>query len=81
MTTVTVSSKGQITLPAGFRHKAGIAAGTRLQAYQQGNALVLKPAPDFFAFKGCLGKAKLVAEERRDAEAAAAERATGGRHS
>ena len=81
MTTVKVSSKGQITLPAGFRHQAGITAGTRLQACQQGNTLVLKPAPDFFAFKGCLGKAKPLAEERQDAETAAAERAGGGKAS
>lgn len=79
MTTVTVSSKGQITLPAGFRHRAGIAAGTRLQACQQGDTLILKPAPDFFALKGCLGKAKSQAVERRAAEMAASERANGGK--
>ncbi len=80
MTTITVSSKGQITLPASFRRKANITAGKRLQVRVQGKTLLLQVAPDFFSMKGCLGKGK-AESERSDAEDEAAQHVMGNMHS
>jgi AbrB family looped-hinge helix DNA binding protein len=41
-TTVTVSSKGQIALPAEMRKKAGIAEGEQLLVIQEGSRIMLE---------------------------------------
>jgi AbrB family looped-hinge helix DNA binding protein len=41
---VTVSSKGQIVLPADIRRKYGLSAGTRLQLVDLGGQISLVPA-------------------------------------
>jgi AbrB family looped-hinge helix DNA binding protein len=43
-TTVTVSVKGQIALPAEVRRKLGITGGSRLLVETSGNAVILRPA-------------------------------------
>jgi len=42
--TLTVSSRGQITLPAGLRKRLGIRPGGVLSAEERGGELVLRPA-------------------------------------
>jgi AbrB family looped-hinge helix DNA binding protein len=39
----TVSSKGQLVIPAQFREAMGIEAGTRVAIRQEGSQLVLQP--------------------------------------
>ena len=42
--TLTVSSRGQITLPAGLRKRLGIQPGGVVAAEERGGELVLRPA-------------------------------------
>jgi antitoxin PrlF len=42
--TLTVSSRGQITLPVGLRKRLGIRPGGVLSAEERGGELVLRPA-------------------------------------
>jgi AbrB family looped-hinge helix DNA binding protein len=39
----TVSSKGQMVIPAGIRESMGIEAGTRVAIHQEGTRLILEP--------------------------------------
>lgn len=43
MPIVTVTSKGQISIPAGIRRKLGIQKGTRVVIEERGEEIVLKP--------------------------------------
>jgi antitoxin PrlF len=56
--TVTVSSKGQVTLPAEARRLLGIRAGTKLQFIVRGDDRleVFKVGGSVRALKGVLGK-------------------------
>ena len=65
MPIVTVSSKGQITLPASSRRALGIKARARVLIEVTDNAIVVRPVPDFFELKGFLGKGLPPEEERR----------------
>ena len=40
---VTVSSRGQIVIPAELRRKLGLSAGTHLRGYESGSKVVLVP--------------------------------------
>jgi AbrB family looped-hinge helix DNA binding protein len=40
---VTVSSKGQLVIPAKIREALGIESGTRVAIYQEGGRLILDP--------------------------------------
>ena len=40
---VTVSSRGQIVIPAELRRKLGLSAGTHLRVYESGSKVVLVP--------------------------------------
>ena len=42
MPILTVSSKGQIVLPAGTRRRLGLAAGARLEAIEEGDGVRLR---------------------------------------
>lgn len=42
MPTLTVSSKGQIVLPADLRRKLGLVAGARLEVLEEGDGLRLR---------------------------------------
>jgi antitoxin PrlF len=44
MTTVVVSSKGQIVLPASLRRRLGLGAGTRLEVSEEPDGLRLRVA-------------------------------------
>ncbi len=57
MTTATVSSKSQITLPAAACRQVGIKPHDRVLVEVREGAIVIVSAPDLMAFKGALGKA------------------------
>ena len=57
MTTATVSSKSQITLPAAALREGGIKPHDRVLVEVRGGAIVIRSAPDLLDFKGALGKA------------------------
>ena len=73
MTIATLSSKGQITLPAAARRSIGLAAGDRVAIETRGEEIVVRRARDFFALQGYLGRA-LPREQERAAMAKAAAR-------
>ena len=50
----TVSSKGQVTLPASMRAKLGIAVGSRIQFELRGKELVVRPEVPMSAYRGML---------------------------
>jgi len=58
MTVATVSSKGQITLPASARREAGINLHDRVFIESRNGEIVVRPVPDLMKFKGFAGKAK-----------------------
>jgi AbrB family looped-hinge helix DNA binding protein len=53
----TVSSKGQITLPAQMRKKLRIEPNDRIIIEARGDTIVITRAPNLFDLKGFLGKA------------------------
>ena len=57
MTTATVSSKNQITLPAAACRQVGIKPHDRVLVEVRDGAIVIVSAPNLMAFKGALGKA------------------------
>ena len=73
MNVTTVTTKGQIVIPAGMRRKYGIRKGTRLSIEEEGDALVLRPitadyldkVAGILKAKGSLSK-KLLRERARD---------------
>ena len=50
----TVSSKGQVTLPAAMRAKLGIAVGSRIQFELRDKELVVRPEVPMSAYRGML---------------------------
>ena len=50
---MTVSTKGQITIPAAVRAKFGLNAGDRVIGELSGNTFLIKKPIDFFSLKGC----------------------------
>ena len=62
----TISSKGQITLPAALRRKLGIKAHDRVSVEIERDGILIKPTIDFFSLRGFLGKgpSKSVAKAR-----------------
>jgi len=54
----TVSSKGQITLPAKIRLKLGIRSKDKVQFLVRGNQIVIKPLPSFRQLRGSLSPRK-----------------------
>jgi AbrB family looped-hinge helix DNA binding protein len=57
MTTATVSSKSQVTLPAAACREVGIKPHDRVLVEVREGAIVVRSAPDLMDFKGALGKA------------------------
>jgi len=53
-TRATVSTKGQVTLPAAMRAKLGIQAGSHIQFELRGQELVIKPELPMSAYYGML---------------------------
>lgn len=65
----TVSSKGQLVIPAGVRQKLGIKAGTRVAIEIEDTRLILEPITEAYirSLRGSLkGKTSMV--EARDRE-------------
>jgi AbrB family looped-hinge helix DNA binding protein len=65
----TVSSKGQIVIPAELRAELGIAAGTRVAIQRQDNHLILQPITEEFinSLMGCCkGEPSLVEFRERE---------------
>jgi AbrB family looped-hinge helix DNA binding protein len=65
MSLSTVSSKGQITLPAEARRKVGIQPKDRVLIEVAGDGILIRRAPKFAAFAGFLGKGLSAERERR----------------
>ncbi len=57
---LTVSTKGQVVLPASFRKKNSITAGTKLAAYMADDMIIMKPIelPSIDEFKAQLDEAR-----------------------
>jgi AbrB family looped-hinge helix DNA binding protein len=65
----TVSSKGQIVIPADLREDFGIRPGTRVAIRREGDALVLQPVTAEFVKKvagSYKGKTSMVAARKRE---------------
>jgi AbrB family looped-hinge helix DNA binding protein len=75
----TVSSKGQITLPAQVRRKLRIKPNDRVTIDAVDDAIVIKRAPDLFELKGFLGKAIPERQERERMRRAVAAHVKGRR--
>ncbi|MFI5014670.1 MAG: AbrB/MazE/SpoVT family DNA-binding domain-containing protein [Hyphomicrobiales bacterium] len=57
MATSTVSTKGQIVIPAGIRAELGVEPGTRIEFVRTDDGWLIKPATlPMAALKGLLGK-------------------------
>ena len=78
MTIATLSSKGQITLPAAARRSVGLKFHDRVAIETRGEEIIVRKARDFFALKGFLGRA-LPRDKERAAMMKAKIRQTGGR--
>ena len=78
MAIATVSTKGQITLPAALRRKLGIEAHDRVLVEATEDAIVIRRAGDFFELAGFLGRALPETQEREAMLRAVAEHAEGG---
>jgi AbrB family looped-hinge helix DNA binding protein len=73
----TVSSKGQITLPAELRRQLGIKAHDRVMVGMAQGAIVSRPAGSLLELEGFLGKALPFEEEARALGQAAVAHAAG----
>jgi AbrB family looped-hinge helix DNA binding protein len=65
-----VSSKGQIVIPAKLRRKYGIKTGTKIEVYEEGERIILRPVtPEYIrSLRGSLkgrGALSILEEERR----------------
>jgi len=74
MTTATVSSKSQITLPTAACRKVGIKPHDRVLVEVREGAIIIRSAPDLMQFKGALGKALPDGVETARAKRAVADR-------
>ena len=70
---ITVSSKGQVVIPAKLRRRLGIRKGTKVHLIEEGSRLVLQPVTREFihSLRGSLKGTpsllnKLLEERRRD---------------
>lgn len=79
MVVSTVSSKGQITLPARMRRKLGISATDRVVIAEVDDSIVIRKAASLHDYEGFLGKGLSPAAERRAMIEAVLERTKGAR--
>lgn len=54
MLITTVTQKGQVTIPLLYRDMFGIKTGSKVLFEEKDGFLGLRPAPDFFSYKGAL---------------------------
>jgi len=68
VTTITVSSKGQIAIPKEFREQLNIREGTKLALRTDGQELILRKASssDWRQMRGAFKGPSLVAARRRE---------------
>ena len=74
----TVSSKGQVTLPAQIRKQFGIGPNDWVTIDTVDDAIVIRRASDLFELKGFLGKPLPEREEREQMQQAAVIYVKGG---
>ena len=75
MDTGSVTTKGQLVIPAGIRRRLGIKAGTRVRFIERGGEIVLQPVTSA-AIRGLCGvlksdtsvTAQLLADRAKDRE-------------
>jgi AbrB family looped-hinge helix DNA binding protein len=60
---LTVSTRGQVTIPAAMREKYGIKAGDKIIWQACENGLTLKKPVDFFQLEGCFSLGHLPDDE------------------
>ena len=60
---ITVSNKGQITIPQRMRKQLMIQSGDKIYCDVVDHAFICKKPTDFFSFKGCLGKSEIPENE------------------
>ena len=60
---MTVSTKGQITIPVAVRATFGIKTGDKVIGEYSGNAFVIKKPVDFFSLKGCFSGGRMTDDE------------------
>lgn len=65
MSLATVSSKGQITLPAESRRAVGIKAHDRVRVEVVDDAIVIRRVPSLLELEGFLGEGGTPEEERQ----------------
>lgn len=65
---VSITSQGQLTIPASFRKILGITSQTKAVIERVGNSLVVKPKANFWSLSGSLkSSVKLSDEELKKA--------------
>jgi AbrB family looped-hinge helix DNA binding protein len=79
MRVATISSKGQITLPAQMRKKLNLEPNDRLILETIDDTIVIKKAPDLFELEGFLGKSIGERKEREIVARAVSRHVKGGR--
>ncbi len=64
MILATISSKGQLTLPAKARRELGLRQHGRVSVEVRKGEMIIKPAPDLLALQGFAGKALSLKQEK-----------------
>ena len=62
---VTVTRKGQTTIPIKLRRKYGIREGTRLEVFDSGSSIIMKPKPNTLDLAGSGAKYSTPREMKR----------------
>ena len=60
---ITVSNKGQITIPIQYRKELSIRSGDQIYCDVKDGVLICKKPADFFSLRGCLGKVDIPENE------------------
>lgn len=53
-TTVSITSQGQVSIPAAIRRQLGLSLGGKAVVSVQDNKMIVEPVPDFLSLKGSL---------------------------
>ena len=73
----TISTKGQITIPAHVRKKMSLKSGDKVLFEERPDGFAIKKVKDIFEMRGCIGPAKTSEEERILAEDSIVRHVTG----
>jgi AbrB family looped-hinge helix DNA binding protein len=63
---VSVTSKGQVTIPIGIREFLGIVPGSQVVFERIDDKVIVKPKVDFFSLKGSVTTIGLVSDAQAD---------------